>query len=91
MGGFVIRGVLCYMDVQLLLGCETAVVSFRACRNCFLKVGGCYVKVVLTLTKNKIGKYKNKILTFTFTFAWELGCVFLVSSNKKVLGLVLSS
>jgi hypothetical protein len=40
MRGFVIRGVLCYMDVQLLLGCETAVVGFEACRNCFLKVGG---------------------------------------------------
>lgn len=40
MGGFVIRGVLCYMDVQLLLGCETEVVGFRRLRNCFLKVGG---------------------------------------------------
>lgn len=31
---------VCYMDVEMLLGCETAVVSFGACQNCFLTVVG---------------------------------------------------
>jgi hypothetical protein len=39
-GEFEEGGLLCYIDDQVLLGCETAVVGFGAFASCFLKMGG---------------------------------------------------
>lgn len=70
-GEFEERGVLCYINDQVLLGCETAVVGFEGRRNCFLKEGGWLLDITFFPIRTLCSQKKLCLCSLGYHF--ELG------------------